>query len=229
MGTCARRSSVRRDTGADAARGGPPGPRCGLLGSRSQQVVRLKAAHEAHVSRSGLVVVDVAVADDATAFAFQSLLADRTATATEENTTRDAGEPGVRLHCYVDLRRPIGPDVVSAQPHHTGWRRAVTRRTVKKMASPRRHAGCRLRHPPQHSGASGRQHRSGHGAAVSRPHRSRLTLPTGSGSSRQVAADVLLGAARAGDGGAVLVPAVRARSVLTPHGAGGFALLVRDA
>lgn len=45
MGTCARRSSVRRDTGAAPARGGPPGPPCGLLGRHNQQAVRLRAAH----------------------------------------------------------------------------------------------------------------------------------------------------------------------------------------
>ncbi|WP_318275537.1 DUF6207 family protein [Streptomyces pharetrae] len=56
-----------------------------------------------------LVVVDVAAADDATALAFQQLLADRWAPATAETTTRDAGQPGVRLRCYLDLRQPIGP------------------------------------------------------------------------------------------------------------------------
>ncbi|PIM66874.1 hypothetical protein CTU88_40625 [Streptomyces sp. JV178] len=59
--------------------------------------------NEAHMSKPGLVVVDVAAADDATALAFQQLLADRWETATAEHTTRDAGEPGVRLRCYLDL------------------------------------------------------------------------------------------------------------------------------
>ncbi|MFI1726477.1 DUF6207 family protein [Streptomyces sp. NPDC020489] len=63
--------------------------------------------NEAHVSWPGLVVVDVAAADDDTALAFQQLLAERWATATEEHTTRDAGEPGVRLRCYLDLRQPL--------------------------------------------------------------------------------------------------------------------------
>lgn len=65
--------------------------------------------HEAHVSEPGLLVVDVAAADAATALAFQQLLAERWATATAERTTRDAGEPGVRLRCYLDLRQPISP------------------------------------------------------------------------------------------------------------------------
>jgi hypothetical protein len=70
--------------------------------------------NETHVSEPGLLVVDVAAADDATALAFQQLLADRWATATAEQTTRDAGQPGVRLRCYLDLRQPIGPATVPA-------------------------------------------------------------------------------------------------------------------
>ncbi|MFJ9153415.1 DUF6207 family protein [Streptomyces sp. NPDC102270] len=65
--------------------------------------------NEAHVSEPGLLVVDVAAADDATALAFQQLLADRWPAATAERTTRDAGEPGVRLRCCLDLRQPLSP------------------------------------------------------------------------------------------------------------------------
>ncbi|MFJ9591050.1 DUF6207 family protein [Streptomyces acidicola] len=65
--------------------------------------------NETHVSEPGLVVVDIAAADDATALAFQQLLADQWATATAQHTTRDAGEPGVRLRFYLDLRQPISP------------------------------------------------------------------------------------------------------------------------
>ena len=61
---------------------------------------------ETHVSEPGLIVV-VAAADDATALAFHQLLADRWATATAEQTTRDAGQPGVRLRCYLDLRQQL--------------------------------------------------------------------------------------------------------------------------
>lgn len=74
--------------------------------------------NEAHVSEPGLVVV----ADDAAALAFQQLLADRWATATAEHTTRDAGEPGVRLCCYLDPRQElsavVGPttEPVTARP-----------------------------------------------------------------------------------------------------------------
>lgn len=63
--------------------------------------------NEVYVRRPGLVGVDVAADDDDTALAFQQLLAERWATATAERTTRDAGEPGVRLRCYLDLRQPI--------------------------------------------------------------------------------------------------------------------------
>ncbi|MFJ4620771.1 DUF6207 family protein [Streptomyces sp. NPDC088812] len=56
------------------------------------------------MSDPGLVVVDdVAAADDATALAFQQLLADRWATATAERTTRDLG----RARCSAAL--PPGP------------------------------------------------------------------------------------------------------------------------
>ncbi|MFJ3673375.1 DUF6207 family protein [Streptomyces sp. NPDC090106] len=63
--------------------------------------------NEVHVREPGLVVVDVATADDATALAFQQMLADRWATATADRTTRDVSEPGVRLRCYLDLRQPL--------------------------------------------------------------------------------------------------------------------------
>ncbi|WP_420710334.1 DUF6207 family protein [Streptomyces sp. HNS054] len=43
--------------------------------------------------------------------AFQQLLAARWATATAEHTTRDPGQPGVRLRCYLDLRQPVSPAV----------------------------------------------------------------------------------------------------------------------
>ncbi|EKX68083.1 hypothetical protein Sipo8835_33500 [Streptomyces ipomoeae] len=56
--------------------------------------------------RAGLLVVDVAAAD-ATVLAFQQLLAARWATAAAEQTTRDAGQPGVRLRCYLDLCQPL--------------------------------------------------------------------------------------------------------------------------
>ncbi|MFH8993088.1 DUF6207 family protein [Streptomyces sp. NPDC017940] len=55
--------------------------------------------NEVHVSRPGLVVVDVAAAADATALAFQQMLADRCATAAAERTTHDVDQPGVRLRC----------------------------------------------------------------------------------------------------------------------------------
>ncbi|MDX2557245.1 DUF6207 family protein [Streptomyces stelliscabiei] len=63
--------------------------------------------HETHVSEPGLLVVDVAAADDATVLAFQQMLADRWATATAQHTTRDTGQPGVRLRCYLDLRQEL--------------------------------------------------------------------------------------------------------------------------
>ncbi|MFE4336871.1 DUF6207 family protein [Streptomyces sp. NPDC056831] len=60
-----------------------------------------------HVKEPGLVVIDVAAADDATAFAFQAALAEQRAAAPASRTTRDAGQPGVRLRFYLDMRQPF--------------------------------------------------------------------------------------------------------------------------
>ncbi|MEV7862957.1 DUF6207 family protein [Streptomyces hirsutus] len=65
--------------------------------------------NEVHVAEAGLVVVDIASADEATALAFQQLLAKRWATATAQHTTRDVGQPGVRLRCDLDLRQELTP------------------------------------------------------------------------------------------------------------------------
>ncbi|MEU4309901.1 DUF6207 family protein [Streptomyces rochei] len=71
----------------------------------------MEAINDVHVSEPGLVVVDIAAADDETAFAFHTVLAARWATTSVERTTREAGQPGVRLRCYLDLRQPItAPD-----------------------------------------------------------------------------------------------------------------------
>lgn len=67
----------------------------------------MKPIRDEHLVESGLVVVDVAAADDDTALAFQAALANRWATATADHTTRTPGEPGVRLRCYLDLRQEL--------------------------------------------------------------------------------------------------------------------------
>ncbi|MFH9400721.1 DUF6207 family protein [Streptomyces sp. NPDC017638] len=71
----------------------------------------LNPIRDAHFAEPGLVVVGVAAADDATAFAFQEALAARWATAPAGRTIRSPGEPGVRLRCYLALRQPLS-DVV---------------------------------------------------------------------------------------------------------------------
>ncbi|WP_373315006.1 DUF6207 family protein [Streptomyces umbrinus] len=65
--------------------------------------------NETHVAEPGLAVVDVVAADDDTALAVQQLLATRWATATADRTTREPGEPGVRLRCYLDVRQELTP------------------------------------------------------------------------------------------------------------------------
>ncbi|MFF8939282.1 DUF6207 family protein [Streptomyces paradoxus] len=42
-----------------------------------------------------------------TALAIQELLAGRWATAPADRTTREPGEPGVRLRCYLDVRQDL--------------------------------------------------------------------------------------------------------------------------
>ncbi|MFE7033615.1 DUF6207 family protein [Streptomyces sp. NPDC057621] len=58
----------------------------------------MKPINDAHVARSDLAVVEIA-ADDDTVFAVQHLLAARCAIAPADRTTREPGEPGVRLRC----------------------------------------------------------------------------------------------------------------------------------
>jgi hypothetical protein len=64
----------------------------------------MKQINESHVAAPGLAVVEVAAADDDTAFAVQELLGGRWAIAPADHTTRAPGEPGVRLRCFLDLR-----------------------------------------------------------------------------------------------------------------------------
>ncbi|WSQ15214.1 DUF6207 family protein [Streptomyces sp. NBC_01231] len=65
----------------------------------------MKQINDAHVAVPGLAVVEVAATDDETAFAVQELLAARCAIAPAERTTREPGEPGVRLRFFLDLRQ----------------------------------------------------------------------------------------------------------------------------
>ncbi|MFG3029184.1 DUF6207 family protein [Streptomyces sp. NPDC048253] len=65
----------------------------------------IRQINDAHVARSGLAVVEVAAAEDETAFAVQELLAARWGIAPADRTTREPGEPGVRLRCFLDLRQ----------------------------------------------------------------------------------------------------------------------------
>lgn len=68
----------------------------------------MKPINEAHVAEPGLAMVEVAAADDETALAVQKLLSARCAIAPADRTTRDPGEPGVRLRCFLDLRQEPG-------------------------------------------------------------------------------------------------------------------------
>ncbi|MEU7412398.1 DUF6207 family protein [Streptomyces sp. NPDC042638] len=61
---------------------------------QEDQVDPCDPTHEVHVSEPGLVVVDIAAADDQTAFAFQTVLASVWATTAVERTSRGPGQPG---------------------------------------------------------------------------------------------------------------------------------------
>lgn len=65
--------------------------------------------HEVQVSEPGLVVVDIAAADDRTAFAFHTALAAMWAITAVERMSRGPGQPGVRLRCYLDMRQALRP------------------------------------------------------------------------------------------------------------------------
>ncbi|WP_449352105.1 DUF6207 family protein [Streptomyces shaanxiensis] len=69
----------------------------------------MRPIYDSHVEEPGLAVVEVAAADDATAFAVQNLLAVHCAIASANRTVREPGEPGVRLRLSLDLRQE--PDV----------------------------------------------------------------------------------------------------------------------
>ncbi|MER7576702.1 DUF6207 family protein [Streptomyces sp. NPDC126514] len=65
----------------------------------------MRQINDAHVARPGLAVVEVAAADNETAFEVQESLATRWGIAPTDRTTREPGEPGVRLRCFLDLRQ----------------------------------------------------------------------------------------------------------------------------
>ncbi|MEW2426066.1 DUF6207 family protein [Streptomyces nigra] len=64
----------------------------------------MKPINEAHMAEPGLAAAEVAAADDEPAFAVLGLLASRCAIASADRTTREPGEPRVRLRCFLDLR-----------------------------------------------------------------------------------------------------------------------------
>ncbi|WP_432101304.1 DUF6207 family protein [Streptomyces sp. WAC 04229] len=86
------------------------------FGGHRRVVPGMKPINEAHVAEPGLAVVEVAAADDETAFGVQELLATRWAIAPADRTTHEPGEPGVRLRCFLDLRQPSGHEADDRVP-----------------------------------------------------------------------------------------------------------------
>jgi hypothetical protein len=71
-----------------------------LEGTQNQlKALARHAVHEADHRRTA--------ADEETAFAVQGLLAARWGIAPADRTTREPGEPGVRLRCFLDLRQQL--------------------------------------------------------------------------------------------------------------------------
>ncbi|MGV9248917.1 DUF6207 family protein [Streptomyces sp. NPDC003710] len=89
---CARQAARRR-LGLALATDVPPSE------EQTWDILHVGGISDTHVAERGLGVLEVAAADDATAVALQQALTARWATATADRTTRDAGEPGVRLRC----------------------------------------------------------------------------------------------------------------------------------
>ncbi|MDQ1031531.1 hypothetical protein QF035_009113 [Streptomyces umbrinus] len=73
---------------------------------------------EAHLSEPGLLVIDAASMDDDTVFAFQDTISRMWGASTTDTTTRDAGQPGVRLRLYVDLRQVLTQTPAGAGDGH---------------------------------------------------------------------------------------------------------------
>nr|WP_260616964.1 DUF6207 family protein [Streptomyces sp. WAC05458] len=86
------------------------------FGGHRRVVPGMKPINEAHVAEPGLAVVEVAAADDETAFGVQELLATRWAIAPADRTTHEPGESGVRLRCFLDLRQHSGHEADDRVP-----------------------------------------------------------------------------------------------------------------
>ncbi|MDG5808619.1 DUF6207 family protein [Streptomyces ossamyceticus] len=77
---------------------------------RPAPALKAGAPSEAHVMQPGLAFVEVSACDEQTALAVQALLAGRWAPGDHvgDRMTSVPGEPGVRLRCYLDVRRELG-------------------------------------------------------------------------------------------------------------------------
>ncbi|MFF8638932.1 DUF6207 family protein [Streptomyces pilosus] len=130
----------------------------------------MEVINDAHVSEPGLVVVDVATADDATAFAFHSALAAWWATTSMERTTRDAGQAGKAVLAWTDQDALTARDLEQIALQLTGHARAVA-------SDVRRRAGPSSKSDEQLRARSWRRPRCSSGPPTRRLHLSTSTRP----------------------------------------------------
>ncbi|MFJ8719675.1 DUF6207 family protein [Streptomyces violaceus] len=81
----------------------------------------MRPINEAHVAQPGLAVVEVAAADDQTAFAIQEALAGRWATGSADRTTRAPGEPGDGCAATWTCARTSTPSPTPGAVFRAGW------------------------------------------------------------------------------------------------------------
>ncbi|MGS2592011.1 DUF6207 family protein [Streptomyces hebeiensis] len=68
----------------------------------------MKQINDTHGAAPGPAMAEIAATDEETALPVREPLAARYAIAPADHTTREPGEPGVRLRCFLNLRQAPG-------------------------------------------------------------------------------------------------------------------------
>ncbi|MFJ4517487.1 DUF6207 family protein [Streptomyces sp. NPDC088816] len=117
----------------------------------------MRPINDAHVAEPGLAVVEVAAADDETAFAVQELLAARWAIAPADRTAHEPGEPGIRLRCFLDLRQQPNAWSMKACSPSSCWvtaDRTASESLVEEIRCDVDAAAANVEHTPTHAGSA---------------------------------------------------------------------------